>query len=209
MNALVSGKKEFFSFKKLCWLAVRIVCYYAVLVGVVYFMQDKLLYVWPAPCPLPESLEKVQEIGCKAWPEQGGNPLGWMAYSKAEKGRGTFLVAHGNAGTALARGHYVRALGRMGFDVLLYEYPGYGHRARATPREALVAGEIGEITRRLAREGRGPIYWLGESLGAGVVSSAAADSSVPVSGIILVTPWDSLLEVAQRPRVGIEKRFKV
>lgn len=42
-----------------------------------------------------------------------------------------------------------------------------------------------------------PIYLWGESLGCGVVTALAADSAVPIAGVSLVTPWDSLPALAQ------------
>jgi pimeloyl-ACP methyl ester carboxylesterase len=38
---------------------------------------------------------------------------------------------------------------------------------------------------------------LGESLGCGVAAAAAKDSPVKIDGIILITPWDTLLSVAR------------
>ena len=42
-----------------------------------------------------------------------------------------------------------------------------------------------------------PIYIWGESLGCGVASAMAADPSLKVEGLILLTPWDSLPRTAQ------------
>jgi alpha-beta hydrolase superfamily lysophospholipase len=41
------------------------------------------------------------------------------------------------------------------------------------------------------------VFLLGESLGSGVAAAVAADSSLPVEGVVLITPWDSLPDVAQ------------
>jgi len=37
----------------------------------------------------------------------------------------------------------------------------------------------------------------GESLGAGVVAAVAAEPAAPVAGLVLLTPWDSLPDLAQ------------
>jgi pimeloyl-ACP methyl ester carboxylesterase len=53
-------------------------------------------------------------------------------------------------------------------------------------------------TLRLASEKfGGPIFILGESLGCGVAAAAAKDSPVAIDGIVLITPWDTLLSVAR------------
>lgn len=43
----------------------------------------------------------------------------------------------------------------------------------------------------------GPVYLCGESLGCGVSTGVAADPSVPIKGVVLVTPWDTLPSLAQ------------
>jgi alpha-beta hydrolase superfamily lysophospholipase len=43
----------------------------------------------------------------------------------------------------------------------------------------------------------GPLFLWGESLGAGVAAAVAADPPVPVDGVVLITPWDTLGDLAQ------------
>ena len=53
-------------------------------------------------------------------------------------------------------------------------------------------------TVRLASEKFGdPIFLLGESLGCGVAAAVAASTPVPVAGVVLITPWDTLQSVAK------------
>jgi uncharacterized protein len=53
-------------------------------------------------------------------------------------------------------------------------------------------------TVREARSAFGaPIYLLGESMGCGVAAAAAARPESDASGLILITPWDSLPDLAQ------------
>jgi hypothetical protein len=53
-------------------------------------------------------------------------------------------------------------------------------------------------TVRLAYEQYGaPLYLVGESLGCGVAAAIAKKTSVPIAGIILITPWDTLASVAK------------
>ena len=44
----------------------------------------------------------------------------------------------------------------------------------------------------------GPVFLWGESLGSGVAAAVAADPPVPVEGLILMTPWDSLTDMARK-----------
>ena len=49
--------------------------------------------------------------------------------------------------------------------------------------------------RSLADAGYGPVYVWGVSLGSGVAAAVCADPSLPVHGLGLVAPWDTLPNV--------------
>ena len=103
---------------------------------------------------------------------------------------------HGNAGAAYYRSYYVNALSKLSLQVILAEYPGYGGRTGEPSEETLVKDAIETVDIAYQKYGS-PIYLWGESLGAGVVSSVVAQSTVPIKGIVLLTPWDSLPELAE------------
>lgn len=108
---------------------------------------------------------------------------------------GTVIVFHGNAGAAVDRAFYVKALGNLGYRVLLAEYPMYGGRKGELGEKSFV--QDGNDTIRLAFEQFGePIFLLGESLGCGVVAAVVHKTSVKIAGIVLITPWDSLASIA-------------
>jgi alpha-beta hydrolase superfamily lysophospholipase len=124
-----------------------------------------------------------------------GNAVGTRA-ANADGKKGTVIVFHGNAGAAFHRTYYVEALEPLGLRVILAEYPGYGGRAGAPSETALVNDALETI--RLAHERHGePLILWGESLGCGVVSGAVRRTSVPLAGLVLFLPWDSLPAVAQ------------
>jgi pimeloyl-ACP methyl ester carboxylesterase len=84
------------------------------------------------------------------------------------------LVFHGNAGSALDRKYYPDALEKLGYRVILVEYPGYGGRRGKLGEGSFVADARDLVT--LARDEFGdPIYVWGESLGCGVAIAVAAD----------------------------------
>ena len=83
---------------------------------------------------------------------------------------------------------------KLGFRVILAEYPKYGGRPGKVGEKSFVAA--GMETVRLAFEQYGePLYLVGESLGCGVAAAVAKQTSVPIAGIILITPWDTLASV--------------
>jgi pimeloyl-ACP methyl ester carboxylesterase len=109
--------------------------------------------------------------------------------------RGTIVVFHGNGDTAYDRDYYADAFRPRGFRTFLYEYPGYGGRP-GHPREAVIVPDARALIRELDARGLGPVYVWGESLGSGVASSVVADPTLPVHGLVLMMPWDTLANVA-------------
>lgn len=155
--------------------------------------QRNMLY-YPSPyLPLKEDLTASNMA---FWPQGPDDYRGFISTGHTGKSKGTIVLFHGNAGTAADRVFYVNALVPLGYRVVLAEYPGYGGRK----------GELGEKTfvndaketMRLAFEKYGsPLLLLGESLGCGVAAAAAKESPVKIDGMILITPWDTLLSVAK------------
>ena len=108
--------------------------------------------------------------------------------------RGTIVLFHGNGGVAFNRIEYVEAFTRRGFRTFLYEYPGYGGRP-GQPSEKVIVPDARALVRSLDQAGFGPVYVCGESLGAGVAAAVCADSTLPVHGLLLITPWDNIANV--------------
>ena len=90
----------------------------------------------------------------------------------------------------------MHALTPLGYRVLLAEYPGYGGRSGMPSETALVA-DAKETVELAYQEFGQPIYLWGESLGCGVATAVAADTSIAIEAVVLVTPWDSLPNLAQ------------
>ncbi|ETX05790.1 MAG: hypothetical protein ETSY2_20885 [Candidatus Entotheonella gemina] len=159
-----------------------------------FFFQRRLLYY---PSLSPPTAADLQVLGLKYWPAPGTDYRGFINSSVKSPAKGTVMVFHGNAGAASDRLYFTRALAPLGYRVLLMEYPGYGGRAGELSEASFIADAKQSIS--LAhRSFGGPLWLWGESLGAGVVASLASDSTLPIAGVALITPWDSLTRLAQR-----------
>jgi hypothetical protein len=90
----------------------------------------------------------------------------------------------------------VKALGTLGYRVILAEYPRYGGRKGELGEKAFV-NDASETVRLAFEKYGGPLFVLGESLGCGVAAAIAKETSVKIDGIVLITPWDTLASVAQ------------
>lgn len=178
-----------------------LVCYVA------YLSQRKLTY-YPMHKDR-EVLEKSAELcNLSAWEHPESGYIGWKVPLASErdskKPLRKVVVFHGNAGFALHRLHYVecfRGLENSGddWDVSLFEYPGYGFR-EGTPTEESFTETAAEAVELLIKEKQAgeELYILGESIGSGVACQMAARYADEIKGVILTTPFDSLINTAAR-----------
>jgi pimeloyl-ACP methyl ester carboxylesterase len=173
---------------------LKILILLAVVLASGYLLQSKLIYL-PTRYSTADLVQAADQRALALWPAEDRGYRG-LVTAGSGGGRGTVVVFHGNAGSAVHRLHYVAALERLGFKVVLAEYPGYGAREGRPSERALVA-EAKATIRLAERDFGGPLYLWGESLGSGVAAAAAGDASLPVEGLVLVTPFASLPEVAQ------------
>ncbi|HSI85201.1 MAG: alpha/beta hydrolase [Candidatus Methylacidiphilales bacterium] len=175
--------------------ALRIYVVFALLM---YIFQDQLFY---RPITATEAsadsvaaqLKLTTYTGAADWKNIAYTPL--STPTAAASTRGTVIVAHGNARTALDCYVVSDALTRLGFRVILYEYPGYG-ACPGTPTEESIVTPLRKLVREVAALGESRIYLFGQSMGCGVVCSALGDKTLPVAGAILLQPWDKLGKLA-------------
>jgi pimeloyl-ACP methyl ester carboxylesterase len=64
------------------------------------------------------------------------------------------------------------------------------------PSEKTIVPDARAVIRSLDAAGFGPIYVWSESLGTGIAAAVCADPSLPVHGLGLASPWDTLPNVA-------------
>ncbi|GAA1866148.1 alpha/beta hydrolase [Asanoa iriomotensis] len=135
--------------------------------------------------------------------------------SGVEDRRAAVLVAPGNAGNRQHRVPLAVALAAEGFTVLLFDYRGYGGNP-GSPTEDGLARDV-----RAAREAlldqpgvtADRVVYLGESLGAAVVTELATEH--PPAGLVLRSPFSDLAAVgsAHYPwlpvRLLLKDRFPV
>ena len=181
-------QKAFADAMKLAGIILRLaIAYLIVLAGIAMF-QDRLLYF-----PEKTSLGDMVSGGLRAWPA----PEDFRGLVAEPNGpaRGTAVVFHGNAGHAGHRAFYAKALTQLGLRVILAEYPGYGPRDGAVGEQNLVADADRTIV--LAHRLHGaPLLLIGESLGAAVAAATAVRQRDKTAGLLLITPWDRLENIA-------------
>jgi pimeloyl-ACP methyl ester carboxylesterase len=156
-------------------------------------MQYNMLYYPDSRMP---SESELAVKGLRFWPTGPTGYRGFISTSETRNIKGTIIVFHGNAGTAADREYYLSPFCSMGYQIILAEYPGYGRRRGRLGEQSFV-GDAKETIQIAAEKYQGPIYLLGESLGCGVVAAVANDVSLNITGVMLITPWKTLLAVAK------------
>ena len=176
-------------------IATRIAGVVLVLLGaatlLAYALQRTLIY-YPSHARLDALESLAAREGLLPWRNADQRFIGW----RSQDGRGSpVLILHGNAGHAFHRSPVVSRLRKVGITSPIYilEYPGYGAREGAPTENSLVAAAL-EAIDLLPRR----IVLLGESLGSGVACQVAARKRESVAGLVLLTPFDSLMTVARK-----------
>ena len=119
----------------------------------------------------------------------------WVA--APEPARGHVLLCHGNAGNITSRMAHARLLCGIGFDVMLFDYRGYGRSSGSPSEEGTYRDARAARAALLRRPGIDPerVLYLGESLGAAVALELALHS--PPAGLILQSPFTSVRDMAR------------
>jgi hypothetical protein len=167
---------------------------YAGLCLAAFLGQRRLMY-FPERNSEGEALQRAARLGLTPWRDWEGRILGWR-HPMQPPHRPRMLLMHGNAGDALGRAAYLPLLEAAGYEGVLLEYPGYGCR-QGEPSEINLVGDARKALALLCKEGA-PVFLLGESLGSGVAVQVAAVDPASVSGLLLVTPFARMTEVAAK-----------
>jgi pimeloyl-ACP methyl ester carboxylesterase len=128
--------------------------------------------------------------------DDGERLHGWWVARRAAA-LGHVLLCHGNAGNVGDRVLHAAALTAAGFDVLLFDYRGYGHSSgrpgeQGTHRDARAALEC--LLRQPGADASRVLY-LGESLGGAVALALALER--PPAGLILLSAFTSVRDMAR------------
>lgn len=170
-----------------------------VVVGLLTAVQRSLIY-HPLRLDGGVCADLADAQGFQVWTNAGNQAIGYRSLAAPDDRRAPLavLLAHGNAGCALQRAEYAAPL-RAGapdhaVSVYLLEYPGYGARPGSPSQQDFLAAAADALQ---SVPGDVPVIVVGESLGSGVAAATAMSQPERVAGLLLLTPFDSLVAVAQ------------
>lgn len=158
-----------------------------------FLMQDRLLLPSTPDAPDLRSLAHTGDT-IDAW-HVHDQYAGYVVTPAGHAPRGTFIVYHGNEESAETKLPLADLFVRAGYRAVIVEYPGHGNRPGARTMKAALAASREAFEATLAQWG-GPVYLVGESLGAGMASQVVKGNEASIAGVALITPWDSLADVA-------------
>ena len=157
-------------------------------------LLNALLYL-PSGEPVAEPGVPFEDLEVAT--EDGERLHGWWVPATGGPRLGHVLLLHGNAGNVGDRAPHAELLARAGFDVLAFDYRGYGRSSgrpdeRGTYRDARAA-----LAALLHRDGVDParVILLGESLGGAIALELAVSS--PPAGLILQSTFTSIRDMAR------------
>ena len=159
-------------------------------------LQDKFLY-YPTQSTLEFVHTHASAKGLALWPTKGPQAVALAPLAPLPSPKAVAVVFHGNAGGSVDRNHYRLGLEGRGWHVVLAEYPGYSWRGGSVGEVSMVADAVEVLEQVHQAHPDLPLYVIGESLGAGVGAAAIKHSRVPVTGVALITPWDTLEATAR------------
>ncbi|WP_244808314.1 alpha/beta hydrolase [Caballeronia zhejiangensis] len=158
-----------------------------------FLMQDCMLLPSTPDAADPRTLPHAAE-DIKQW-KVHGEYEGYIVAPAQGRARGTFILYHGNEESAETKLPLADVFVQNGYRVVIVEYPGHGNRPGSRTMKATLTASREALAGALAQWGA-PIFLVGESLGAGMASQVTKGNETAVAGVVLITPWDSLADVA-------------
>ncbi|TAT86535.1 alpha/beta hydrolase [Rhizobium ruizarguesonis] len=171
-------------------LPLMAVVAYVALVGLIYLSQRALLYPGAGATPAPEHASWGETVHIKT---PDGEMLQGL-YSQGDSDKPCVLLFFGNGDRLGNYAFLAQALTTRRIGLLAISYRGYPGSTGSPSEQGLLTDGIAAFD-WLSAHGGSEIIVLGRSLGTGVAVNTAAKR--PAAGVILVSPYLSVLSVAQ------------
>jgi len=168
---------------------------YVALCAVLYFKQESLLF-FPTRLPADYQFRFPGRFEERWIPAADGTRLHGLLFRAAEP-KGLIFYLHGNGGAADSWGDVAETYTRLGYDVFLLDYRGYGKsEGRITSQEQLMSDVQTAYKALLGEYEEGQTVILGYSVGTGPATWLAARQQPRL--LILQAPYFSMRDLATR-----------
>jgi pimeloyl-ACP methyl ester carboxylesterase len=128
--------------------------------------------------------------------DDGERLHGWWIDTRRDP-LGHLLLCHGNAGNVGDRVLHAALLTATGFDVLVFDYRGYGRSSGRPSEEGTYRDARAALTCLLEQPGVDParVFYLGESIGGAVAVDLALKR--PPAGLVLLSAFTGVRELGR------------
>jgi len=174
---------------------------------VIWTMQSRFIYFPTADVPAPGEIGLTDVEQVTFTTIDGLRLNGWFFAASGPLPRVTVLVFNGNGGNRAHRGPLASALQRQGFQVLLFDYRGYGGNP-GTPSESGLLLDARAAQAYLAHRpyvDLSRVAYFGESLGTAVAVDLAVEH--PPAALVLRSPFTSMVDLGQTHYPFLPVRF--
>ncbi len=172
---------------------------YGAVAALAFVIQRRIVFQPDTARPSASALAipQLKEVTIRS---RGQPPLlAW--YLRAPADRPMIAYFHGNGGNLAYRSDRVRTFWQAQLGLIMVEYPGYGGNAGSPSEAGMIAAGRGVLA-FLDAQGiqSGQLIFYGESIGSGIATRLATEH--PVAGLILESPYTSVLDIARRTLWG-------
>lgn len=160
-----------------------------------YIIQDKLIFSPALLHPDYEFEFKIpfEEINFES---PSGNKINALYFPTKHTKKGIIFYHHGNSQDLSLWGYEAEPITRLGYDVLMYDYPEFGKSTGVLSTENLFTDAKHLLQWLQSKSPQLPIILYGRSLGTGIASKLVSEDHSIVK-LILETPYFSMSRMAQ------------
>jgi pimeloyl-ACP methyl ester carboxylesterase len=170
-----------------------VVILYAIVVALFYFFQGSIVF---QSTKLPKDHEFVFNQKFREYfiPTADGETINALLFqSQQDSSKGLILYFHGNAGNLQRWGEYAVDFTKLGYDILMVDYHGYGKSSGEPSEENLYADAKSVWEWSVKNIAYKKLIIYGRSLGSAVASNIAIDAQPDL--LFLETPFEELNDV--------------
>lgn len=157
-----------------------------------FYHPDALQYT------LPEQLsEKFDDFRIPVG-NQGESLHAWHLHTSIKNKKGLIVHFHGNAQNMTAHVQFVWWLLQEGYDILTFDYRGYGQSSGKVNRENSLEDAAAALSTAKLRSQGLPVFVIAQSLGGAIaVAALQKNSSAGFNALVLESSFHSYRSVAQ------------
>ncbi len=177
------------------WISLLILCVIAIIVGIIftfYLLQEALIF---NPIRLNKAFKFHFTIPfTERWFDVGNQVSLNAIHFKVKEPKGLIFYLHGNAENVKYYGEEIQHLTDLNYDILLFDYRGFGKSEGKIKRERDLQRDAKIIYHQILEEyAENTVVIYGYSLGTGIAARLASNNNP--KALILETPYYNFIDL--------------